>query len=357
MLDFAHKSQFGTFELRAEANAPVSGMTALFGSSGSGKTSLLRSIAGFSRTEGHTIFNDEVWFDSTTKTNVPPYKRPACLVFQKPLLFGHLSVKGNLEYPLRYAKNRPHQVELSAAIEAFDLPELLTRRIGSLSGGETQRVALARALLSQPKLLLLDEPLSGLDDNRKAEILPYLKRISIDFHLPTIYVSHALDELVSICDHMLVINNGRIVDEGETHDVFERLNVSRLAGRLETGTLLTGVVVKHDLHYRLTHVDIHDNRLVVPLQESIAKGDPVQVKVRARDVAIATSKPENLSIRNVLSGAIDQIDSNEESPYAECVVNIGPTTLRARVTRASVDDLQLTEGKPVFALIKSVTFE
>ena len=357
MLDFEHKAVFDNFILDAKTQIPVSGMTALFGSSGSGKTSLLRSIAGFDHTDGYTYFNGEIWFDSDRKIDIPPHRRPASLVFQKPLLFSHLNVLGNLNYPLNHGRNRIGEVRIEAAIETFDLEDLLLRRVVSLSGGEIQRVALARALLVHPELLLLDEPLSGLDDRRKAEILPYLKRISSEFRLPTIYVSHGLDELVSICDHMLVIDNGKIVDEGETQKVFERLNVSHLAGRLEAGSLITGTLRSHDDYYQLSRLDVQGNTVEVPIQPWLKPGDLVQLKVRARDVALATSKPDNLSIRNVLSGRIVGIDLDEDSPYAECDVEIGSTVLRARITRASIYELRLDVGVNVFALIKSVSFD
>ncbi|MEO0496855.1 MAG: ATP-binding cassette domain-containing protein [Pseudomonadota bacterium] len=212
----------GDLDLRVRTHAPLTGTTAIFGPSGSGKTSLMRLIAGLETPDkGNLIAGDIVWFSSSARTNLPPAHRGAGLVFQDTRLFSHRSVRGNLDYA---DKRRDRSVTRASRADieaAFDIGPLLKRRTETLSGGERQRVALARALLSAPRLLMLDEPLSALDAERKARILPYLKRAATEFGVPIIYVTHSVEEVLTLADRVIMLRGGAVEAEGEPADLLQ----------------------------------------------------------------------------------------------------------------------------------------
>ena len=196
----------GSFRLAAEFTLPSRGITALSGSSGSGKTTLLRCIAGLTRLPGRLIVDGDIWQDE--RTFLPVHRRAVGVVFQDASLLAHLSVKGNLTYGARRVAARA--VGLDDVVELLGLAVLLDRSTGALSGGERQRVALGRALLSQPRLLLMDEPLSSLDAASKAEIMPYLERLHRELSLPTLYITHDAQEIARLADHLLIMRDGKV---------------------------------------------------------------------------------------------------------------------------------------------------
>jgi molybdate transport system ATP-binding protein len=198
--------RLGAFALDAEFNVPASGVTALSGPSGSGKTSLLRCIAGLARLPGRLRVAGDVWQDESTF--LPAHRRAIGVVFQEPSLLAHLSVRGNLDYGARRAA--AGGTGFDSVVELLGLAPLLARSTTHLSGGERQRVALGRALLSQPRLLLMDEPLSSLDAASKAEILPYLDRLHRELSIPTLHISHDAGEIARLADHVLYMRDGRI---------------------------------------------------------------------------------------------------------------------------------------------------
>ncbi len=355
-LELSLRMVFEGFALRTERTIAMEGVTALFGPSGSGKTSLLRAIAGLERAATGTIrFDGEEWLNSGTGHVVPPHRRPVGYVFQEANLFSHLSVAGNLRFAAK--RSRAPQALSQEVVDALDLSPLLHRRPGKLSGGERQRVALGRALLTQPRLLLLDEPLAALDQRRKAEILPYLQEAIRRFALPTLYVSHAIDEVAQFADRTVVMDQGRIVASGDTAEMFERLDLQPITGRFEAGVLLHATVTSHDRDFHLTRLDLSGQPLTMPALDYLPVGESVRVRVRSRDVALATKWPEGLSIRNVLAGTVAEIAEETGAAFAEVLVDANGARVRARVTRAAIADLGLAEGMPVFALIKSVSFD
>jgi molybdate transport system ATP-binding protein len=215
----------GGFRLDAEFHIEPSGITALGGPSGSGKTSLLRCIAGLTRLPGRLTVDGEVWQDE--RVFLPPHRRPVGVVFQEPSLLGHLSVRGNLEYGARRAK----AADLGETIELLGLAPLLGRATGALSGGERQRVALGRALVTRPRLLLMDEPLSSLDAGAKAEILPYLERLHRTLAIPVLYISHDAGELARLADRVLLMDAGKVrLGEAVTRGELARLSPAERDG-------------------------------------------------------------------------------------------------------------------------------
>ena len=200
----------GRFTLDVDLSVPAQGVTALFGPSGCGKTTLLRAIAGLERHPGGSVKMDEVIWQGG-EVFVPPHRRPLGYVFQEASLFTHLNVRRNLEYGLKRVPSAGRKVSLEQAIELLGIERLLERRPDRLSGGERQRVAIARALAVSPRLLLMDEPLASLDGARKREIMPHIESLCRELDVPVIYVSHAAPEVARLADHLVLLENGRIM--------------------------------------------------------------------------------------------------------------------------------------------------
>ena len=348
--------RLGGFELAAAGEIDTGRVTAIFGPSGSGKSTLLRTLAGLERhATGRLSLGGEVWLDSARGIDVPAHRRPVGYMFQEARLFSHLSGEGNLRYAARRARReRQERLEIQGLhhlVERDDLP----RRTSGLSGGERQRIALGRTLLAQPRLLLLDEPMSALDASRKKEILPYLEALHPRFGIPTLYVSHSVDEVALLADRILVLAGGRVTAKGRTAEIFERLDLGSLADRRGAATVVEARVMRHDPEYRLTWLDLAGQTLVVPQREHFAEGEEACVVIRARDVSLATVRPQRVSIQNILQGRVCEVREREGSAFAEVSVDLGPHRLLARITRLSLRELELGVGSPVFALLKSVS--
>jgi molybdate transport system ATP-binding protein len=356
MLNLEIRAGFDDFTLELHSSFPARGISAVFGRSGSGKSTLLRCIAGLQPCDGRISFGDEIWLDTQAGVNVPPHRRSVGFVFQDARLFSHLDVAGNLQFASKRAP-RPHTISEQAVLDTLRLQNLLHRDTNGLSGGERQRVALGRTLLSQPKLLLLDEPLSALDLSRKAELLPYISSISETFAIPALFVSHAIDEVAQLAQHTLVLDDGAVQITGPTLEVLEHPDLQHITGRNESGAVLSGRVHAYDEAFQLVHIQCAGQDLVVPTLQPPASERHVNLFVRARDVSVATAIPERSSVRNVLHGKLTSISAQPDTPFAELVIDVGGQLLHARVTRAAVADLGLRENDAIYALIKSVSFD
>ncbi|MBC7804061.1 MAG: molybdenum ABC transporter ATP-binding protein, partial [Candidatus Parcubacteria bacterium] len=241
------------FALSADFHAPGSGITALFGASGSGKTTLLRCIAGLERApEGVISFDDECWQDEAKDIFVPPHRRACGYVFQEASLFPHLSVRRNLEYGEKRVPTGRRRLAFDQTVDLLGVAPLLGRRTENLSGGERQRVAIARALLVSPRLLLMDEPLASLDANRKGEILYYIERLRDELKLPILYVSHAVDEVVRLAGHVILLANGSIAAAGSVQDTI---------GRDQGGAVIDAIVAEQDLEWGLARLEFSGGQL------------------------------------------------------------------------------------------------
>jgi molybdate transport system ATP-binding protein len=355
MIDLHFALRLGELSLDVDVALPPRGISAIFGRSGAGKTSLINAVAGvLTPQQGHIRIGDRVFFDHAAGINLPIEARGVGYVFQDARLFPHLSVAGNLRYGLNRARGaRP--VEWDSVIGVLGLADLLARRPHQLSGGERQRVALGRALLRQPALLLMDEPLASLDAPRKAEVLPYIERLAQEFALPVLYVSHSIEEVTRLADHLVIVSDGRTVASGELSDIMSRPEHAPLIGRYEAGSVLDCTVLQHNDDYALTTLRFADGQLRVP-RIDLDVGVAVRVRIRARDVALALSRPMDVSISNKLPGRIAGI-TPREGPYADVAVNLGSTSLRALVTRESCDRLGLQIGTAVWAMVKSVALD
>ena len=357
LLSFDLALRHGDFALEMADEVPLDGITALLGPSGSGKTTLLRILAGLERGAiGRIVVDGETWLDSDGGIFVEPHRRGVGHVFQDARLFPHLTVLGNLRYADKRSQQLAGPITLGEVVEALDLSPLLDRRTANLSGGERQRVAIARAVLTRPRMLLMDEPLSALDSRRKAAILPYVERLPERFAIPIVYVTHAIEEAARLAVRMVVLEDGRKLAAGPVRAILERLDLQPATGHFEAGVVLDTTVIRHDPEFALTYLDCLGQTIAMP-QADVAVGAPARVRIRARDVALARQKPDQISIRNVLKGRIAEIAEEAETAFAETLVDIGGAGIRARITRASVAELSLKPGDPVFVLVKSIAFD
>ena len=347
----------GSFSLDVEFQVPMRGITAIFGSSGCGKTTILRCVAGLRRLPGRLAVGGQLWQDDSAGVFRRPYERPIGYVFQEASLFPHLSVRGNLLYGAQRRGGSPQGgLRFDEVTDLLGIGALIDRPPAGLSGGERQRVAVGRALLSQPRLLLMDEPLAGLDEIAKDEILPYLETLHESLAIPILYVSHDIREVARLADTMIVLSKGTQICGGSLQDVLERLDLEIGEHRYEAGVVLRARVVSHDPEFRMTRLD-HCGQIIVIPAASVALGDEVRLRIRARDVALATVKPSSISVRNVLRGKVQEIVENRQTAFAEVLVDIGGGRLRSRITRDALADLRLSVGSEVYALVKSITFE
>lgn len=355
-LDVAIRRRLGDFTLDVAFQADGRGVTALFGRSGSGKTSVINAIAGLSRPdEGRVQVGDTVFFDSARRIDVPTERRRVGYVFQDSRLFPHMSVRSNLEYGLRRVPAADRRIALEPVVELLGLGGLLERRPRGLSGGETQRVALGRALLAQPRLLLMDEPMASLDAARKADILPYIERLRDEMNIPIVLVSHAVDEVVRLATTMVLIAEGRVVASGPVGAVMGRLDLSAQSGMQDAGAVLDLTVSEHCESDGLSVLAFDGGRLTVP-RVARPVGAAVRLHIHARDVIVALSPPSGMSVRNALSGVVTAVAESGPSS-ADVQIAVGGSVLIARITRAAVRELDLRPGRSVTALVKGVAFE
>ena len=341
------------FELAVDIELPARGITALFGPSGCGKTSLLRSVAGLERgARGLVEIDGERWQDDTAGLCLPTWRRPLGYVFQEASLFEHLDVQGNLHYGLKRAGGMQGAQALQQAIELLGIAGLLKRSTTQLSGGERQRVAIARALATSPRLLLLDEPLAALDAARKQEILPWLERLRDELNIPMLYVTHAVDELARLADHLVLLDQGRVRAAGPVAELLAAID-NPLRLRDDAGALLNGTLAERDPRWHLCRVAFDGGSLWLK-DSGLALGQPLRLRVLARDVSIATEQPRHSSIQNQLPCVIESLAAHAHPSQLLLRLRCGPAVLLARITSKAADELQLRPGLPVWALVKSV---
>jgi molybdate transport system ATP-binding protein len=343
----------GAFMLDVEFEAPP-GITILFGASGSGKSTTIKSIAGLIRPDSGSIKADgHTLFDSQDRINVSIRDRRVGLVFQGLALFPHLSALGNVEFPIAGLSRRERRNVALETMERLGIRHTASRRPCDISGGEAQRVALARALASKPRLLLLDEPLSAIDEATKQEIIADLKMINRDLRLPMIYVTHNRDESVSLGDRLVVYGHGRVVATGEPLEFFEgpvMPGVARLTG---VENVFEGVVVQRSPAAGTMTVMAKDESgscyLDVPLGNQ-GRGEAITVAIRSGDILLATENLRSTSARNIVCGPITSIE--ERGDYSIVRVKSG-VTWAARITRQAADELSLSKGQSIWLAIKT----
>jgi molybdate transport system ATP-binding protein len=364
-LEFAFRGRLGAFALDASFRAPAAGVTAIFGPSGCGKTTVARCIAGLQHlADGFCAIDDDIWQDQATFRL--PHQRPIGYVFQEASLFPHLSVRRNLLYGAPPLTGAP--IGFDEVADLLGLGGLLDRSPHHLSGGERQRVAIGRALLSQPKLLLMDEPLAALDRATKNEILPFLERLHDQLALPVLYISHDMSEIERFADHLVLMERGSVLGAGPLH-IMQSDPALPLAATRDAAVSFDGLVESHDAHYGLLALRVDGGRLLVPAPAA-APGSRQRLRIAASDVSLARKPTVASSILNILparivshsplgSGEVTVVlalgqDSNQRSNQHSSRDGSGAPIL-SRVTQRSWDVLDLADGMNIFAQIKGVS--
>ena len=343
------------FTLDVDLVLPGQGVSALFGASGSGKTTCLRCLAGLERAgDAYIEVAGTVWQDSAKGIFVPPHQRPIGYVFQEASLFSHLSVRGNLEFGCKRLDPAIRRINLPQACELLGIDHLLERKADTLSGGERQRVGIARALLTSPSLLLMDEPLAALDAPRKREILPYLERLHDELQIPLVYVSHAQEEVARLADHLVLLEQGKVLASGPLNQTLARLDLP-LAQDEEAGVVIEGRTGHYDETYQL--LDLHlpgsELRLRIP-HAPLPPGSTLRIRIQARDISLSLTEDNRSSIINRLPVTLRAL--SEQGNPAQMLVSLEAAghPLLARVTRYSSDQLGLQPGQQLWAQIKGV---
>ncbi len=360
-LDISHATAEFSLDISVDIPGGVSeqggatGITALFGRSGSGKTTLVNLLAGLTRPDrGRIILGGRILFDSERGIDLPPEQRRMGYVFQEGRLFPHLHVRDNLSYGMKRRAGNGQGLSFDHVVGMLELRHLLERRPGNLSGGEKQRIAIGRALLSNPELLLLDEPLASLDAARKNEILPFLERLRDDLGIPMIYVSHNMEEIVRLADVMVLISEGRVLASGDVEDLLSRLDLRPLTGRFEAGSVIAATLAGHEENFGLSRLTFAGGELLAP-RVDLPQGAALRVRIRARDVTLATRKPVQMAAQNIYRGTILQMEPDTGS-RVEVLLDIG-VPLWARLSAKSAQELKLAVGMSAYAVVKSVAID
>jgi molybdate transport system ATP-binding protein len=330
----------------------VSGFTVLFGPSGAGKSTLLDCIAGLQRPDsGEIRLGEEVFFDSTRHIDVSPQRRELAYVFQSLALFLHLSVEQNIRYGLGNLAVVEQRKRVEEISEDFHIANLLLRRPAELSGGEKQRVALARSLVTRPRILLLDEPLTGLDAALRRSILEDLRDWNAANSIPILYVTHNREEVDAIAEHALTLADGRVQESGVPREVLDAPRSLLLAQAAGFENILPAKVVEHRPADGVMRIALENaaNELEIPLGDA-RPGSDIRVAIRAGDILLATEAPHFLSARNVLPGTIASMETR--GVLVAVRVKAGATFL-VHVTPGAARSLDLTPGQLVWLVIKT----
>jgi molybdate transport system ATP-binding protein len=350
MLDIDLSLKRGEFntKLKCQFAAPVTG---LFGASGAGKSTLLGMLAGLIKPDsGRVAIDNQVLFDSARGINKPIYERRIGLVFQDSHLFPHLNVWHNLNYGFNLLPVVDRQFNPNQIIDLLEIGHLLNHKPHQLSGGEKQRVALGRTLLASPRLLLLDEPLASLDTRLKSQILPFLRRIKEEIKIPMLYVSHAIDEILSLTSQIAIIEHGNLLAYGNFHEIIHQDNLHNIAHSLGLENVIYANVSKHELTYGFTELKQGNQTITMPLIAANS-GTSVTISIAASNVALSLSQLKHVTIQNQLQGVVTEI---KQIGYRILVtVDIGESLIVAEVTTKALQSLGIVVGSKVYCLIKA----
>ena len=348
-LEVRARAQLGDFALDAEI-ATDARRVCLFGRSGAGKTTLANVVAGLVRPdEGRAAIDGEVLFDSAAGVAVPAWRRRVGYVFQEPRLFPHLNVRANLLYARRSGGAAARQPTLQEVCALLGLEALVDRTPGDLSGGEARRVAIGRALLSGPRLIILDEPLTGLDGARRGELLAYIDTLGRSGGPPMLYVSHSIEETARLADVVVLMRDGRTIACAPPAEAFDHPEAEAAAGLTAPISILEGRVLDHAAG--VTRLSLGPATFLTPKLD-LEPGEPARIVVDARDVTIALSDPTDSSVQNRLAARITAIEPHPGGRLLR--LDAQGVRLKSLVTRGAAARLGLAPGAMVFALIKAV---
>lgn len=350
MISAQFKVAFEGFNLDLDLQLPQQGLSVILGESGSGKTTFLRCVAGLQASkESFLKIGEQVWVDSRQNQFLATHQRSIGYVFQQANLFPHLSVAENIHYGRKRLKDSLSDSKLADLIELLGISGLMSRPATTLSGGEQQRVAIARALALEPEILLMDEPLAALDWQRKQDILPYLQRLQQSLEIPIIYVTHSLQEMAQLADHVVILQAGKIQAQGSLSEILQRPELA-MNQKADAFSVWPVRLLDHDNRYALSRVGFDHGELFLP-QLDVLPGQNFRLQIFARDVSLTLQQPINTSILNVLSATIVSI---RKTAPGQCLIHlqVSEQSLLAQITRKSQEMLNLKAGMTVFAQIK-----
>ncbi|WP_059018444.1 molybdenum ABC transporter ATP-binding protein ModC [Vibrio coralliirubri] len=351
-----YQQQLGETFFDIDLELPSSGITAIFGRSGAGKTSLINAISGLKQPDkGLISVSGTTLFDSENSINLPTHKRNVGYVFQESRLFPHMKVAANLKYGMK-SVDKAHFEQI---VSLLSLGSLLDRYPARLSGGEKQRVAIGRALLSKPSILLMDEPLASLDLPRKREVMPFLENLAETVQIPIIYVTHSLNEILRLANHLVIIDQGKVISSGVTEEVWASRAMQPWQSFSEQSSLFEAKLAEHNDDYALSRLMLGKSTSLWVQKVSSELGTTVRLQVRANDVSITLEQPKGTSIRNILPVTIKSVEThqqgtNKQSVAVELELESG-CYLWATITLWALDELNLEIGQRVYAQIKGVS--
>ncbi|KGJ91664.1 molybdenum ABC transporter ATP-binding protein [Colwellia psychrerythraea] len=350
-LDLNITISYQQFDLAIVLPIPLKGITGVFGHSASGKSTLLRAISGLETPlKGDITLAGKSLVNTEKNIYLKPENRQVGLVFQNSRLFPHLTVLGNLEYAVKRCKNR--QLSFDKVVELTELTPLLSHQVRELSGGQQQRVALARAILAEPKLLLLDEPLSALDQHSKTKLLKMMLNIQKQLDLPMLYVSHSLDELQQVCDTLLVLEKGEVLNFGNIHQVIHQLNNYGDNAIIHQQTSLDLPIKTFDNGHGLTALALNAQQDIFLLSDkAFEQQNQLRCFILASDISITLTEPVSSSIVNHLFGVIKQIDNQENNVLL--TVHCGSQDFFVTISAFSQQKLSLTIRQQVYLQFKA----
>lgn len=339
------------FELKTDFKIPSGQITAVFGPSGSGKTSLLRCIAGLEkRATARIQFREEIWQDH--KTFLAPHKRRVGYVFQKQNLFPHLTGQGNLDFAIKRRSEEINQINRASIISELDITHLMNKLPHQMSGGEQQQIAIARSALSNPQLLLMDEPLSSLDESKKKTLLATIKRLNSSYKIPIVFISHSIHEVLDIAEHLVVMKEGKIINN---HPVVDALTKFSAKNQLwpEIGAVIDGKIAHIDSENGLAQIKFPGGELWIP-ETKLIIGANIRLSILAKDMSVALTRQDDSSILNKLPAKIIDMRPDLNPAFVQLHLASETAKFRALITKKSVTYLQLQKKQSVWLQIKSV---
>jgi molybdate transport system ATP-binding protein len=349
------------FALDLDFALPSRGCTVLFGSSGSGKTTCLRILAGLEpEATGCVHMVGDVWMDTDQRIFVHPHHRSVGYVFQEANLFEHISVRDNLLYGFKRTPKNERRHDWKDGLDLLGIGHLLEAMPPDLSGGERQRVAIARALATSPRVLLMDEPMAALDTARKKELLPWLEQLHEKLDIPLIYVTHSLEETIRLADHVVVLDEGKVIGQGPTTKLLTRTDLP-LAHDDAAASIIESTMAEHHDELVMCRLEFPGGQFWLPQARTNPPplGARLRIRVHARDVSLSLVRPEHTSILNVLPALVTDVsDDGPGQVLVGLMVGSGSgeatSRLLARISRLSCERLNIVPGISVYAQIKGV---
>ena len=349
-----YKSILGNFKSNINLSFSDSNIIAITGLSGSGKSTIAKVICGLVKPKtGQIIINNKILYCSKNNINLPPHLRNIGMVFQEPRLFSHMSVKNNLLYGQR--RNALFdQKKFNKIIKILGIEKILDRNIFNLSGGEAQRISIGRALLSEPKILILDEPLTGLDTPRQNKIMKIIKEINKKMAVPILFISHSIDEIIFIAEKIIIIENGKAVAQGSIEEIISYKKLSYFNSGNTSYSLIKGIIRQHNKDNLSTIIDVDGIELVTKYISDKTNTHQI-IKLYSKDVSIATNIPKNISINNILETKIKKIKITKQTGTAEIYLRLGKQEIISEITLFSLQKLKLKVNMKVYALVKAIS--